>query len=245
MIKRDELYSITIVPRNIEYYSQYFEKLKYGDKIQVTGEQLSPTSHKKIKYICDFCGCIFERQQDSQNRNKTNNSFTACNNCRGKKIKATCNEKYGVDHPMQVPEIHQRSVEHHINNFGHEFNTCQIINGVPTSRVQQRLFTDLPNFSLNYYEDGYYYDLYCEDWNLVIEYNGKGHNLSIKCGKITEEEFELKEKIKRERILKKHNLLIIEDLKDKITHKKNYDTWLEIVRQAILENNHYKIIQIK
>lgn len=245
MIKQDELYEITIVPKNIEHYSQFFEKLKYGNKIQVTGEQLAITSRKKIKYICGFCGCTFERQKGSQNRININTTFTACKNCRSKKIKTTCIEKYGVDHPMKVPEIHQKSVEHHINNFGHEFNTCAIINGVPTSQVQKKLFENLENFQLNYYENGFYYDLFNLDKNLVIEYNGKGHDLSIKCGKITEKEFKEKEQKKQSKILETHNLLIIQDSKDKMLHKKNYDHWIEIVRQTILENNHYKIIRIE
>lgn len=242
MIKPDELYEITVTGTNINHYKQYYPEIKIRTKIKVTGEQLSKSSHLKVKYICDFCGQVYERKAYSELRS---GELNACKNCRQKKTQLTCQQKYGVDHPMQNEEIHKRSVENHINNFGKEANSLDFINGIPVSKVQKLICSHLDNFILNYEEDGYFYDLFNEKINLVIEYNGRGHDLQVRFNKISLEEFNKREEKRKQNILEKHKLLIINDPYDRLIHPRRFDEALPIICQAVDALENYNIIQIK
>lgn len=242
MIKKDELYEITIVGTNINHYKQFYPDIKIGMKIKVSGDKLSQSSHLKVKFICDFCGREYERIMYSEARSGLMN---ACKWCRQKKTRLTCQEKYGVNHPMQDYEIHKKSVEGHLNNFGKYRKDCEFINGIPISKVQKEICNNLENFKLNYLEDGYYYDMFNSEKNLVIEYNGKGHNLQVKFGEITQEEFNFREQTRIERIKLKHKLLIIEDPYDRLIHPTNFIKYFPLICQAVEDLKDYNIIQIK
>lgn len=242
MIKKDELYEITVTGTNVQHYKQFYPEIKIGQKIKVFGNEISKSSHLKIKFICDFCGEEYERIVYSEMRSGTIN---ACKKCRTKKTQLTCRQKYGVDHPMQDYMIHKKSVEGHINNFGKPRKDCEFINGVPVSKVQKEICNNLDGFQLNYLLDGYYYDMYNLEKNFVIEYNGKGHNLQVKFGKITQEYFDKREEEKTRRILQRHNLLIIEDPCDHLIHKSYFTKYFPMICQAVEKLNHYSIIQIK
>lgn len=242
MIKPDELYEVTVAPTTINHFRQYFPDIKMRSKIKVTGNQLPESSHVTIKYICDFCGAEFERKKYSELRS---GNVNACKNCRNKKIIKTCQEKYGVNHPMQNFEIHKKSVEGHINNFGKEVNSCSFINGVPVSKVQKQISDKLENFVLNYLENGYYYDMFNSQLNLVIEYNGKGHDLVVRRGKMTYDEFKQRENKRINQICQTHKLLIIEDLNDRLIHPQNFQKYFPLICQAVENLKDYDVIQIK
>lgn len=243
MIKMDELYEVTIAPTTINHFRQFFPSIRMGEKIKVNGAQLPNSSHMTIKYICDFCGSIYERKKYSELRSGLNTN--ACINCRSKKIIKTCQERYGVNHPMQDFEIHQKSVLRHINNFGKERNDCQFINGIPVSKAQKAIAEKLIDFQLNYLENGYYYDMFNSSLNLVIEYNGKGHDLQVKFGKISQEEFNKRETLRQERIRLTHKLLIINDPYDRLIHPKRFEELFPLISQAVENLKDYDIIQIK
>lgn len=242
MIKPDELYEITVTGANIKYYRTLYPDVKLMTKIKVTGNELPSSSHMKIKFICDFCGAEYERVVYSEKRSGLVN---ACPLCRTKKTIVTCNERYGVNHPMQDYNIHKKSVEGHINNFGNYRKNCDFVNGVPVSKVQKEICERLQNFQLNYLEDGYYYDMFNSIKNLVIEYNGKGHDLQVKFGKITQEDFNQRESTRIERIMARHNLLIIEDPHDRFVHPKNFLKYFPLINQAVENPLNYNIITIK
>ena len=241
MFKEDERYKTTIVGNNINHYRKYYPNVKIGEVILVKPEELPPQSHLKVKFICDFCGQVYERILYSEMRSGACN---ACKNCRQKKIEQTCLEKYGVRHPMQDAVIHEKSVNNHINNFGKAWNSCGFINGIPVSKVQKQLGEAFPEFIVNYKEAGYFYDLFNKELNLVIEYNGKGHDLQVRRGKISLEEFQKKEILRKEVILKTHNLLIIEDPLDRLVHPNRFQTALIDISQAISDLKKYNVIQI-
>lgn len=242
MIKLDEYYEVTVAPTTINYFRKFFPEIRMRQKIRVTGDQLPDSSHVKIKYICDFCGNVFERIKYSEKRS---GDINACPLCKNKKIIKTCQERYGVDHPMQDFNIHKKSVEGHIRNFGKEYNDLNFINGVPASKVQIKIGENLKNFKLNYLEDGYYYDMFNPLINLVIEYNGKGHDLQVRRGKISQEKFKEKEQIRIDSIRKKHKLLIIEDPYDRLIHPKRFQKFFPLICQAVEALKDYDIIQIK
>ena len=239
----DELYEVTVAPTTIKHFKEFFPNIKMGEKIKVNGAQLLPSSHMVIKYICDFCGEVYERKKYSELRSGMD--INACKKCQNKKMIKTCQEKYGVNHPMQVFEIHQKSVQGHINNFGKPRNDCQFINGIPISKVQKQISERLDGFQLNFLENGYYYDMFNPNINLVIEYNGKGHNLQVKLGKITQEQFELREQTRIKYILQTHKLLIIQDPYDRLIHPRRFEENFLLISQAVKEAKNYYIIQIK
>ena len=243
MIKQDELYEVIVAPTTINHFRQFFPNIKMREKIKVTGEQLPDSSHVAIKYICDFCGAEYIRKKYSELR--SGKEVNACSYCRNKKIIKTCQEKYGVNHPMQNFNIHKKSVEGHINNFGREYNTCQFVNGIPISKVQKRINDNLDNFSLNYLEDGFYYDMFNPELNLVIEYNGKGHNLQVKFGKLSQEDFERREENRINKILQKHKLLIINDPYDHLIYNSHFLEYFPQICQAVEKLEDYHTISVK
>ena len=108
MIK-EQLIKINIVRNTMkEYYESKGYKIdKLGQEIYINTKDISPNSHIKITYICDYCGEEFERMPYSNSRsNKDGNFKDSCINCsRKKRAKETCLKKYNIDNPMKLKEI--------------------------------------------------------------------------------------------------------------------------------------------
>lgn len=120
------------------------------------------------------------------------------------KVKKTCQEKYGVDHPTQTIEFRKKSIQTCREKYGTDSYTqtpefrdkAKAIfhnNGLVCCSKAQRHICDLVNGKLNYYCHGFYLDVLFEDW-LDIEYDGSGHDLRVKHGDISQEEFNQKER---------------------------------------------------
>ena len=110
------------------------------------------------------------------------------------KFRQTCQERYGVDAPMQLPEIRQKSNEtYYKNGSGHCSN-------------QQYHIWQLVGGELNYPACGYSLDIVID--NIDIEYNGSGHDLCVRTGQKTREEFDKKERM-RKGCLKKNGYKIL------------------------------------
>lgn len=216
MIKPGQIIEITLTRPDmvLQYRNKGYEG-KIGQKIQVKAEDLSHQLHKKIQYICDYCGAEFERIIYSNYRSKKKNDKDACVKCsRSKRAKETCLKTYGVDNPMKVKEIQLKNQESNINNFTNSSKySCKYFEkGIPVSQGQKNLFDKLENFELNYKYQTYFIDLVKD--NIAIEYDGKGHDMQVRMGKINQEDFDKKEQIKINEILKEFRLLKIIDKKD-------------------------------
>ena len=105
------------------------------------------------------------------------------------KMKDTMQERYEVDYAMQS-EILKNKMRQALYKNG----TCK------TSK-QQKYLCDLLNGELNYPISYCSLDIAFLDENKYIEYNGSGHDLNVKYGRLTEKEFKNKE-IKRDYYLK-------------------------------------------
>lgn len=101
----------------------------------------------------------------------------------------TCKERYGYFTPLQSPEIKEK-----ISKTSYKNGT------IPTSRQQLYVFnlyksldcsTEL-NYSINHYNA----DICFPKEKITIEVDFGGHNLSVKTGQITQEEFDKKEIIR-------------------------------------------------
>jgi len=116
-------------------------------------------------------------------------------------------KKYGTQYPLQNKEIWNKCNE-----------TMHLRNGrgiIPTSKNQSFL-CDLYGGKLNVEICGKYVDILLDN-NICCEYDGGGHKIGVIRGRITEEDFLLKEK-EREKLLVNNGYKIfrIVSRKDKI-----------------------------
>lgn len=226
MIKEGQKIKICVVRNNIKnYYEEKgYQIKKLGEYIEVKAEDVSSGSHQKITYICDYCGEEFTRSIYSNERSKKgSNKKDACQKCsRTKRNKETNLIKYGVDNPMKVKEFQlecQNSKEDNFKNNGYSSKFFE--KGIPVSEGQMNIYKLLDNFEINYHYLTYYIDL-VKDY-VAIEYDGRGHDLGLRMGKISKNDFMKKEQEKQKEILKVFRLLRIIDKKDKLKKKENID----------------------
>lgn len=98
------------------------------------------------------------------------------------KSKETVEEKYGVNNVSQLEEVKIKKAKTFYEN-----------GTVATSR-QQRHLHNLLGGELNYSNNTPSLDIAFPEEKIYIEYNGSGHDLNLKLGQITENEFLEKEK---------------------------------------------------
>ncbi len=121
------------------------------------------------------------------------------------KLKMSLLERYSVESAMQVREFRQKQAE------------SMYMNGsTPCSKQQHYLF-NLYGGCLNYPVKGYSLDIAFLSEFIYVEYCGVGHNLVVKRGEITQEQFDQKEII-RNNILKREGwkCIVITSRRDKI-----------------------------
>lgn len=111
-------------------------------------------------------------------------------------VKQTNREKYGVDWYMQTDGFKEKSTQ-----------TLYDKGLVPTSS-QQIYICDIYGGILNYPLSSYFLDIFMPDDKIDVEVDFGGHNLSVKKGNITQEEFNVKELI-REKTIRKNNIKIM------------------------------------
>ena len=103
-----------------------------------------------------------------------------CTDDTKRKIKETCLKKYGVEYVLQSPEIIAKVKKSLYRN-----DTC------PSSKAQ-RYICNLLAGELNYSVDFYNLDIYLGN-HIYVEYDGSGHNLQVKFGNLTQEDYDRKE----------------------------------------------------
>lgn len=140
--------------------------------------------------------------------------------------KQTCIERYGYETPLQSAEIKEK-----ISQTSHKNGT------VPTSKQQLYLFNLYKlidsSVRLNYPILHFNADICFIEEKLDIELDCGGHNLSVKIGQLTQEEFDQKEII-RDRVIKNEGYKIIR-IKSK-TNKLPHD---QILLHMLFEAKQY------
>lgn len=170
-----------------------------------------------------------------------------------KKIE-TCRANYGVDHPAQSKEITERMKQSRKDNLGYEWamqnpevrrKTKQALfdNDTGACSKPQRYLCYLLDGKLNYPIDNCSVDILLDD-NIIIEYDGGGHDLNVQIGAITQKEFDNNER-KRDYFLKSQGYKVI-----RIISPRDYippdEKIIELVNEAIRHMsdnnaNHYNI----
>ena len=159
------------------------------------------------------------------------------------KIKQNNLQKFGVEYPLESAAIRQRAINTMFKRYG-VFYTLQSFtlrtkvgktmyvlgeHSRTYTSSQQKHIAMLCNGKLNFPVGPYHVDIFLAAENLCIEYDGSGHNLSVRMGKITQDEFDKKEQA-RDLFLNQHGY--------KILHIKSFDDKLpndEIILQKILD----------
>lgn len=197
---------------HVKYYLDLGYKGKHGDVITVKVEDLPRRVKTKVKVQCDYCGtikqiayadylnaiekhgrytcnkCMYNTKQSTFSKYGVDN-YSSTLECR-KKVRNTCLEYYGVDNCAKSIKVREKINE----------TLCK--NGTQKTSKQQLYLCSIYGGELNYPISHYATDICFPKEKLIIEYDGGGHDLSVRLGKITQEEFNQKEII-RNSVLKK------------------------------------------
>ena len=128
-----------------------------------------------------------EKFKDTMNK-KYNVDYGAQIPWANDKRKQTCLETYGVDNPMKNADVKNK-----------QHNSMYQNNSAPCSS-QQRYINSILGGKLNYPFKYYSLDIFKEEDKIVVEYNGSGHDLCVKLGHVTKEDFDRKELIRQKNI---------------------------------------------
>jgi len=101
------------------------------------------------------------------------------------KKRETCLKRYGVTHPMKIKK--------NARNAKIKSNFTMFNNQTMTSSAQQRYLNNLLSGKLNYPVDTYSLDIAFPDEQIYLEYDGSGHDLSIRCNSIDTKTFNFKQ----------------------------------------------------
>lgn len=96
-----------------------YKYTKIGDEFDVCAEDLQPKSAIKVAVICDYCGKEFEMRMYAYTASSSCGKVT-CNKCKGKKIAETNLVKYGVKNVMSVDLIHNKMKASMLERYGVE-----------------------------------------------------------------------------------------------------------------------------
>jgi hypothetical protein len=172
--------------------------------------------------------------------------------CKQKSIK-TSMEKYGVKSPMQNAKVKENQLNSVIKKYGKENSKFSIreiiaqnikkINGKRCSAPQLELW-EMIGGQLNYPVSYFSIDIAFPDDLIAVEYDGSGHKLSVEFKNISQEDFDKKEEIRTDVLIKnKYNII-----RYITNYDKNFDkeTNLKIINYCknIFNNQNVNIIKV-
>lgn len=200
---------------------------KNNCKLSTTKEDYyNGNSKQKLKYICS-CGNEHEITYSSFYTGRR------CNNCSEERKKQTNLKKFNVNYPLQNKDINKKARKTMFKN-----------NSAPCSK-QQEFISQCLDGELNYPVDSCSLDIAFLKEKIYIEYDGGGHDLSVRLGDVTEKEFKEKE-YKRRYYLKSlgwKEIKII-SLKDKIPSKEKIVEIFKISKELFLKNFNWIVFDI-
>ena len=117
-----------------------------------------------------------------------------------KRIKQTDMQKYGVAHHTQAPEVIAKRKKTNVDRYGVEFpiQNKDILNKSISTRYQHGNFTcskqqyrlyEIIGGELNYPFKKFVIDIAFPEDKIAVEWDGSGHDMSVRMGQISEYEF--------------------------------------------------------
>lgn len=175
-------------------------------------EKIKQTNLKRYGVECVLLNDDIKRKRDNTCIEKYGTKYLSQNEDIKKKIIKTNQDKYGTDHPLQNEIIKNKLIQTNLIKYGCEYSVQSELvkekikislyqNGTcPTSSQQLYIYSLFKennyNVELNYPISRTNVDIAFIDEMIYLEYDGGGHNLAVKFGQKSEEEFNTKE-IKR------------------------------------------------
>lgn len=161
-------------------------------------------------YVCQKC---ISEKASITNLKKYGYKSPSQNEVVKEKMKKTIMERFGVDNAMKSDEIKKKLCATNLKRHGvlypsqskeirNKMNETYYKNGTQKASRQQMYLHSVLGGELNYPIKHYSADICLPEEKLVIEYDGSGHELNVKMGRITQEEHIQKE-IMRFSILKR------------------------------------------
>jgi hypothetical protein len=192
-----------IFNREIAVYMRKFEGIIEGQKDACEDcVNLKKNETNLNKYGTEW----FTQSEDGRKvLSKNNPMYDEFNVLKNKEV---VREKYGVDNIFQLEEIKEKSRQTCLEIFGfknamqnkeikNKSNINRIkslyLNGNTICSTQQKLIHELIGGELNYPVDNCSLDIAFPEEKIYVEYNGGGHDLEVKLGKLTSEQFKRKE----------------------------------------------------
>lgn len=138
------------------------------------------TLQRKYGVDCYFQASDFKKKSIETSLKRYGTIFPSQSNQIKEKTKQSCLEKYGVTSYTKTAENRERC------------RTQLQKQGCLQSSKGQELICEIVGGKINSPFHGFFLDVLYEDW-LDIEYNGGGHDLQVKLGQTTQEDFNKKE----------------------------------------------------
>ena len=251
----NQIIEVKINNFNEKHFLSIGYDVKNGDTIKVKAKDLPYGSGIKVYVECEFCHKIFLK---AWRRYLETKECVCCSDCKKYKMmntdikkygnkcslknpyileksKNTIMEKYGVEYPLQSQHIQKRARETYYSRYGNKSFSTSI------SKTQNEL-CEIYNGKLNVYIDGYFVDILVD--NIVVEYDGSGHDLSVRLGKVSQQDFDENE-IYRENILIQNGYKILRILymnkQDTLPEKEKL--YLIFDKAKNLFNNGYNVVK--
>lgn len=265
--------TVTINSFTKKYYESkgYFGKV--GEKIKIKVEDLTRNSAEKVWVKCDYCNTPYLTEyRNYKNGEESIVHKNCCEKCANKKMEEIMDIKYGTHYSQQIPEVKEKTKETNLERYGVEFHLSNIeirekiketnlkkygrewfadnnefkdnfAKFIPVSKSQQYL-GELFGGKINERIDKFFVDILLEQ-NIYLEYDGSGHDLAVKTGRLSEKEFKRKEQI-RYYILKNKGLkqfkIIQRDLNDALPNDDILFKMKEIAIDYLINKNYNWIV---
>lgn len=102
-----------------KYVQRGYTYTKMGDIfLAKVKDVLELSSGQKIPVYCDFCGELYYPTSRNYQKVKDRKECDCCASCKGKKIKLTVQDKYGVSNVMQCKEVRTKHQETCMEKYG-------------------------------------------------------------------------------------------------------------------------------
>lgn len=120
MLDEELLVEMKWYPANKDRYIQRgYVYTKVGDIfLAKVKDVLELSSGQKIPVYCDFCGKVYYPTSRNYQKVKKRKEEDCCVSCKGKKIKSTVQDRYGVSNVMQCQGIKEKHQETCMERFG-------------------------------------------------------------------------------------------------------------------------------
>lgn len=183
------------------------------DKYGVNNPNRSKTIREKIKqtnlerYGFENAGSNSEVRKKARNTMVEKYGADCSSRCPEilQKIENTVLEKYGVKSTVMLPEMRAKARE------------GMIINGSQTTSKAQRYLHALFGGEINYPYRKYFIDIAFPEDKIAFEYNGSGHDLSVRYGHISPEKYKANETYRWKQLYAEHwKIITFESNTDKL-----------------------------